>query len=89
MRRESRKRLRLRLRKKRRRGWMCKVEHNPTTPKGNWCGITGGWRTSNLTDPHQIALVASIIINVKRTTGRTRGKFKGKRIRALDPEKLV
>jgi NTP pyrophosphatase (non-canonical NTP hydrolase) len=26
-----------------------------TTPNGNGCGITGGWRTINLTGPHQIA----------------------------------
>jgi hypothetical protein len=27
-----------------------------TTPKGTGCGITVDWRTTNLTDPHQIAL---------------------------------
>jgi hypothetical protein len=41
--------------------WRSEIKENSditpsTTPKGNGCGITGDWRTTNLTDPHQIAL---------------------------------
>jgi hypothetical protein len=40
--------------------------YTSTTPKGNGCGIIVAWRIVNLTDPHQIALVAPILLKLKK-----------------------